>query len=297
MRNTLINLGRKIVYALPVLIALNRLRRARRQGQGIEADGRFIKLDADCLLVADTYKVLPNVALQDFIFRHHAVMAGHNLRVAYDAYLANGHKSSETIRDLVAQYLGLVPRESRLNEALTLLDFASGYGCVARHMRNVFPSAHLTTVDIHEAARAFNAEYLGLSARLSASNPEHLELAERHDVVFALSFFSHIPRRMQLPWLRTLANAVAPGGLLIFTTHGATSHQAHMPHIAVDAEGYGFVADSEQFDLPVEEYGSAVTYRSYIERNVAELPQMQMLGFHAALWWGHQDTFVLRKRL
>jgi len=53
--------------------------------------------------------------------------------------------------------------------------------------------------------------------------PEDLALGRTFDVVFALSFFSHVPEATFGRWLRALFAGVSEGGILIFTTHGLAS--------------------------------------------------------------------------
>jgi hypothetical protein len=52
-----------------------------------------------------------------------------------------------------------------------ILDFASGYGCVSRHFKNVMPSALLTAMDIHENAYHFNKMHFGVDAIVSSVDP------------------------------------------------------------------------------------------------------------------------------
>jgi 2-polyprenyl-3-methyl-5-hydroxy-6-metoxy-1,4-benzoquinol methylase len=51
-----------------------------------------------------------------------------------------------------------------------------------------------TAYDIHQQAIQFIQEKLKTEAVLSASRPEDLDLNRAFDVVFALSFFSHMPK-------------------------------------------------------------------------------------------------------
>jgi hypothetical protein len=99
-----------------------------------------------------------------------------------------------------------------------------------------------------------------------------------------------------LLWLDKLTEFVKPGGLLIFTTHGETSHKKHMPHIVVDDDGYGFIAESEQFDLSTSNYGHAVTYKNFTLEMINQLGGVNLVEFREAFWWTHQDTYVLRKQ-
>ncbi len=106
---------------------------------------------------------------------------------------------------------------------IKLLEFASGYGCVTRHLLNLQTNLHITTCDIHEEAISFIERTLNISSILSHPEPEQVKLSSTYDIVFCLSFFSHMPDTTWFCWLQTLYNAVSPGGLFIFTTHGYQS--------------------------------------------------------------------------
>ena len=58
-------------------------------------------------------------------------------------------------------------------------------------------------------------------------------------------------------WLQTLYNAVSPGGLFIFTTHGYQSKK-YFGFPALNEQGYWFLPSSEQLDLDVHQYGQTI---------------------------------------
>ena len=72
---------------------------------------------------------------------------------ALSHYLANGRDSAEKLNRII-QDLGV-------KQPFDFLDFASGYGMVARHYATVMPQARVTTCDIHPEANAFNREKFG----------------------------------------------------------------------------------------------------------------------------------------
>ena len=75
-----------------------------------------------------------------------------------------------------------------------LLEFASGYGCLSRHLVKMTDRYDVLSCDIHPAAVEFIDRQIGLQATLSHSRPDQLKLRQQFSVVFALSFFSHILR-------------------------------------------------------------------------------------------------------
>ena len=89
---------------------------------------------------------------------------------------------------------------------------------VSRHLNRMKERYALTACDIHEQAIEFLQTAIEVDAVLSRTDPDDLSLPESFDVVFALSFFSHVPDGTWGRWLRKLYSALANDGLLIFTT-------------------------------------------------------------------------------
>lgn len=239
---------------------------------------------------AKVFNVISDIHVEDYVFNAlYSHIYKKNFDKAVEIYFHSGRYSANNIRDLVEHHYGQQDR------TLSFLDFASGYGCVARHFKEVIPSAQVVAMDIHEKAFYFNQHNLKLSAVVSSTNPAEASANGQFDVVFSLSFFSHMPRATQLPWLKKLSEFVMPGGMLIFTTHGETSHRTQMPHIPVDEDGFGFIAESEQFDLSTATYGHAVTYKKFMLIQIEQLSNMTLAKLGEGFWWTHQDTYVLTK--
>jgi SAM-dependent methyltransferase len=132
--------------------------------------------------------------------------------------------------------------------ALRSLEFAAGYGRVTRHLRKVVPEAEVLACDIHPDAITFVREELSTSTVTSAKLPEEFDLGQ-FDVVFILSFFSHLPQLSWRRWLLALAAHTAADGLLIFTTHGHRS-RLNLGNPTIGTDGFWFKPESEQQDLP-----------------------------------------------
>jgi 2-polyprenyl-3-methyl-5-hydroxy-6-metoxy-1,4-benzoquinol methylase len=255
--------------------------------------GYLLHLSQHEIHVAAQYNIVPDLHVEDYVFNAlYSHSYAKEFDKAFDAYCQSGRVSAVNIADIINRHL----EPSRSGHPITFLDFASGYGCVSRHFRNVFPGSPVVAMDIHDHAFYFNTGHLKIDAAISHTVPANVAIFSRFDVVFALSFFSHMPRATQLLWLDKLTEFVKPGGLLIFTTHGETSHKKHMPHIVVDGDGYGFIAESEQFDLSTSDYGHAVTYKNFTLEMINQLGGVNLVEFREAFWWTHQDTYVLRKQ-
>jgi hypothetical protein len=236
------------------------------------------------------YQVVPDIHSADFIFRIlYEYFHGGRFEEALDWYYFLGRLNAEKVAELAAAFLRRQP-----GTAISLLDFASGYGAVARHIHKALPGADLTAMDIHEQAQHFNQERLNIRAVLSSTDPAGLPAPGKYDIVFALSFFSHMPRATFFPWLVKLTEFVKDDGLLIFTTHGRLSHRL-MKEINVESDGFGFTPFSEQKDLSVEEYGLTITYHEFVVGELRKLQAFELLLFRQGFWWKHQDCWVLLK--
>lgn len=225
----------------------------------------------------------------DFIFRFLLSHRGFADRAgAIEYYFRDGRKSVETLRRVLWE-LGYEDRDPA-----SLLEFASGYGCVTRHAAHMFPGTDWTACDIHRDAVDFVARELGVASVLSAHAPEELSAPRRYEVVFALSFFSHMPELSWGRWLKALYGLVEEGGYLIFTTHGQASAK-HFGNPDIPPSGIWFKPESEQKDLDVGGQAQSIVTPEFVERAVQrELGRtlaLRKLGF----WWGHQDLYVVAR--
>ena len=144
---------------------------------------------------------------EDFVFRfliENPAFQSDDAAVMY--YFRDGSNSAEQLKKILSG-LGL-----DVDKPLDLLEFAAGFGCVTRHASNVLPEVVFSACDIHEPAMQFIQSELGTKFMLSHSVPEEFDPGDSYDVVFALSFFSHMPKSTWQRWLQALYNAVSPGG-------------------------------------------------------------------------------------
>jgi hypothetical protein len=224
----------------------------------------------------------PDDFIYRFVLRHRSFKKAKN---AVDYYFEDGARSAEQLAEIIAS-LNIDVKPIRM------LEFASGYGCVTRHLKNN-PNLSIVASDIHPAAISFLQNSIGVEARMSAHRPEDFAIDDRFDVVFALSFFSHMPRTTFGPWLKVLFSRLKTPGYLVFTTHGLESAKNHgNPDIPQD--GFWFQPNSEQKDLSLSEYGSTIVTPEFVEREVREQTGRSIFRYEHAFWWGHQDLWVVK---
>jgi SAM-dependent methyltransferase len=234
--------------------------------------------------VAKDYDVVPDIHEDDFIFQYSLSRNPNPIAVA-KRYFDRGRYASRKLSDYIKRF------SFGDRSATSVLDFASGYGCVARHFNHDL-SGRVVCCDIHEKAVAFSKEKLGIDAILSSNEPGNLKIQETFDVIFVLSFFSHMPNATWGPWLKRLAGLLNPGGFILFTTHGYESlRRAKYPFDAFD--GFRYSPNSEQRDLDPTNYGSTIVSVDYSMQHLP--PNCRLVHFSEAEWEGYQDVYVLSK--
>ena len=200
------------------------------------------------------------ISAEDDIFRF---FAGHpsSLNPVRD-YLADGWRTLAELMVLLErcqQPLCAMPR---------VLDFASGHGRFTRHLVKALSPQQVTVADVVPSAVEFSRQAFGVQGFLSASVPEQVRWPQQYELVFVLSLFSHLPRATWLRWLAVLQEAVAPGGLLVFSTHGQKAADFH--HVPLDAEGFFFTPSSESLAIDGQEYGTTFTTPAFVQQAIAQ---------------------------
>lgn len=233
------------------------------------------------------YEISKDDMLLDFFVR--AVFPTDH-RKAIEAYFTGGEDCAKRFANLCREHLSSGPA--------SVLEFASGYGRVARYAMHVLPDAAWVCSDVHPNAVEFLSNKIGVRAHLSSTKPEDWSIDDEFDVVFALSFFSHMPDATFAPWLSRVFTAVKPGGILIFTTHGAvTLRNMRAGGLPAQFDGTGFYwnSKSDQRDLDARDYGTSAVSLGYVQKAVSDVEGVELIRFQQAFWWGHQDLYVVRK--
>lgn len=175
-----------------------------------------------------------------------------------------------------------------------VLEFASGHGRFTRHLVKAVGASRVTVSDVVPSAVEFSQSNFGVQGFLSASVPEDVRWPQQYELVFVLSLFSHLPRSTWSRWLRVLQDAVAPGGVLVFSTHGLKA--AAFDHVTLEEDGFFFAPSSESNAIDVNEYGTAFTSEAFVRDQIAQVWGADALLHSAPVhFWNHQDAYVLRK--
>jgi SAM-dependent methyltransferase len=146
------------------------------------------------------------------------------------------------------------------------LDFGCGCARMTRYLSRVPDCAHVIGVDVDAKAIRWCKQALPFAdfEVISPEPPLPFENASIN-VAFAASVFTHLPEQQQFLWLAEFARVLAPGGMLIASTHA--------PHLApsrpdlrdsqcraLEQQGFAFA--------PGESFNGATAFhsRAYLER-------------------------------
>ena len=207
---------------------------------------------------------------------------------AIEYYFRDARNSAEQLSRIVFDELGFAKRPD-----FSILEFASGFGCVTRHLPAIMYPWNVVSSDIHVEANAFNAKNFGVQILQSTTSPDDFPGDRKFQIVFALSFFSHMPPSTWSRWLKTLWSCVDDSGFLVFTTHGAASRH-HFNNPAIPDSGIWFWAASEQGDLSTEDYGQTIVTIPFVLEQIKNvLPDAYPRLIRPGYWWGHQDLYVV----
>lgn len=117
------------------------------------------EIDALCVHAAKQFDVQSQVHSDDLIFKfciNHDCFDSTDKAVNY--YFRQGGESAEKLSLLINKYISTCPEE------IDILEFASGYGAVTRHLTKKIPNAKITACDIHDKAVEFIKDQLGVQA-------------------------------------------------------------------------------------------------------------------------------------
>jgi SAM-dependent methyltransferase len=180
-----------------------------------------------------------------------------------------------------------------LYECESMLEFASGYGRLTRHLAN-FPGAHKVTVsDVMPGSVEFAKSRFGVNGFMSDSDPKNVRFPQQFELIFVLSLFSHLPKNTWRAWLEILYQHVQPGGCLLFSTHGAGF--AEKNDVSLDSDGFFFVPTSESSHLQGCDYGTSVTASKFVAAAIASLSDAELLLHRQDHFWAGQDVWILQK--
>lgn len=247
-----------------------------------------------CKEAAAPLNVTPVVDPHDYMFEFIVAIAKTPREGVFN-YFNAGSRAAQSLIEIVQSYRASA--DATEGTMLRILEFASGYGRMTRHLIHRLPNTELVCCDIHEQAVKFLEQVLGVRSKLSSKVPAEFMDRETYDVVTAISFFSHIPEPVFRPWIHALFDRLRPTGHFIFTTHG----RPFLRRVAADLyampelppTGFFFAPTSEQKDLDEEEYGAMFVSEEFV---ASCFQGLGVAGFaFQEGFWGGQDLYVVQK--
>jgi SAM-dependent methyltransferase len=265
----------------------------------IQADSWAIAVTSDILTHSDlagslvvralcrdllTRGVHVGISTSDEMLHFFQFAQGHDLERAVAMYLESGHRIWATERQILAWRFGSLGWGGRM------LDFASGYGRITRHIVAEVPPGRVWVSDIYAEGVAFQERELGVHGIVSTTEPDRLPCDLGFDAILVSSLFTHLPETRFVAWLRRLGALVNPGGLLLFSVHDMSLRRE--PTVPAD---FVFEAMSESGSLDHGEYGSSwVTegfVRSAVQAAIGPFPVLRIPRGLASF----QDLYVVLK--
>lgn len=218
---------------------------------------------------------------------------------------------------LIADALQLAGR--RPADVTRLLDYGCGYGRVLRAIVQHVDPRRIDVFDVDPAAVRFCAAEFGVTG-LSFGRPWDFGSIPfgRYDCIWAGSVFTHLSADFTREMLAQLGGLLAPGGVLVFTTHGDEALRRaetgfFEPRITAlsgrigaeyAARGFCFVPyeDADFAMLPFDfarraDFGMTWMSESTIAGLLDEVGggTLRLLRFIPAGWEGVQDTVIVHR--
>lgn len=183
----------------------------------------------------------------------------------------------------------------------SILDLPCGYGRVMRFLVHRFPRAELTACELDRAAVNFCARHFGARPLYSEADLDQLDAGARADLIWCGSLATHLDAAPTRALLRLFRRALAPGGLVLFTTHGdfvarrlptkdfdygLTDEQIARITDAYARAGHAYT------DYPDREsYGVSLTSPAWVREQVRETGGLREVYFKPRGWDEHQDVY------
>ncbi len=206
---------------------------------------------ASCILAAEGIAPFPTalVVHPDDPMHRHLLRLGRPPAYALGEYVQTGLEAVRLVRRVAAT-------AGAFSVARPILDFAAGFGRVARFVQEDYGPGSVDAADVLAGSAAFNRGVLGLGAFDSTFDPALSRFPRRYGLIYVISLFTHLPAARAAAWVERLRDALNDDGILILTTHGL-GYGRKEGLIPADATApYVFLRRSEIDALDRNEYGT-----------------------------------------
>jgi SAM-dependent methyltransferase len=192
-------------------------------------------------------------------------------------------------------------------EIMSILDLPCGHGRVLRSLRAAFPDAAITACDILRDGVDFCARTFGATPIYSHEDPRQVDLGREFDLIWCGSLLTHVNPELWSGFFDLFESALAPGGLLVFTTHGR--RQAHLiktgelefPRLGperterlleeFDRTGFGYQNRHGQ-----DNYGISLSAPSWVCGQLEQRSGWRLVTCTEMAWNNFQDSYACVRR-
>ena len=215
-----------------------------------------------------------------------------------ESYFHCGRSALECIQTALAAASILPGRVKRI------LDLPCGHGRVLRYLKAAFPQAELAACDLLRDGVDFCSSTFGATAIYSRDEPEAIPIDPgSFDLIWVGSLFTHLDAPLWPRFLTVLRNSLAPGGLLVFSTHGRDTYRrmlgglfddslAHRRRMLMlyryERTGFGYAQylGSESY------YGLSLSHPAWVIRQISALGGLRLVNLSERSWDDSHDVFA-----
>jgi len=193
-----------------------------------------------------------------------------------------------------------------ISDITKILDLPCGYGRVMRMMSLAFPEAKLTGCDLLHDGVDFCAQMFGANKLYSDKRIKNVETNEKFDLIWCGSLLTHLDSGQWEEFFNFFNEALAPGGILVFTTHGryvANLMRSNKCNYGIDnndklakvvddyrLKGFGYSNYPNS-----DEYGISVSSPSFVLDLLEQQSGLRILTYLEKGWDNHQDVIACIK--
>lgn len=186
-----------------------------------------------------------------------------------------------------------------------ILDFACGYGRVARYLSSAFPNSSLTVSDVMPSAIDFCAKEFNANPILSHPDLSNLSFEKKFSLIWSGSLMTHFSEEKAMKLLNFFESSLEENGVVIFTIHGrfaAHKWETDNPTMQLketDGKKLSALYWDNKFsyaDYPhMTAYGMSLTPIDWLIQQLNRMPGLRIVSLIERGWDNHQDIIALMK--
>jgi ubiquinone/menaquinone biosynthesis C-methylase UbiE len=190
----------------------------------------------------------------------------------------------------------LARHDRKLASFQNILDFGCGCGRTLLWLQPQAQTSQLYGTDIDSQAIAWCQHQLDFATfSLNSAAPPLSYSAEKFDLIYAISVFTHLDEAVQFLWLEELKRIVKPGGLLLLTVQGQACWKNLQPKLAsqVTETGFLFIASNVMQGIFPDWYQETYHTQAYVLDRYSRY--FEILDYLPQGLNRHQDLVLLKK--